>query len=84
MNRIGLVTVVVRDYDEAIAGTSRARVRGARGHSRSTRSAGCGRPGDGHTMLLLAKATPQRSESETRPGAGVLPQTDDFDATHER
>ncbi len=91
MNRIGLVTVVVRDYDEAIAWYVRAL--GFTIHEDSLqidkkRWVVVGPPGDGHALLLLAEAhtAAERSRVGDQTGGRVsfFLQTDEFAAAHER
>ena len=89
MIRIGLVTLVVRDYDEAIAwyveklGFTLHQDTRLRADKRWVVVG----PADGETRLLLAKASGSQGErvgDQTGGRVGFFLDTDDFAATHRR
>lgn len=90
MARIGAVTLLVRDYDEAIAFYT-----GALGFALvEDTDLGDGKrwvlvaPGDGETTLVLARASGQEQEARVGDQTGgrvaLFLETDDFAAAHDR
>ncbi|GGQ24778.1 VOC family protein [Streptomyces roseolilacinus] len=91
MPHLGLVTVVVRDYDEAIAHYTRAlgfELREDTPQGDGKRWVVVAPPGARETALLLARAaTPRERErvgDQTGGRVGLFLYTDDFDRDHDR
>ncbi|MFJ8695507.1 VOC family protein [Streptomyces roseolilacinus] len=91
MPHLGLVTVVVRDYDEAIAHYTRAlgfELREDTPQGDGKRWVVVAPPGARETALLLARAaTPRERErvgDQTGGRVGLFLHTDDFDRDHDR